>query len=103
MSHLSLQCSESPSDSHLLEDSPTIGRAIVNYPSHDTNLPPSSLSIPFPSARLVRLFSFFPFLSFVKCFFSLISLSLHIDHLCPSLLVASCCVVSGNTAENSSS
>ncbi|KAI1470176.1 RhoGAP-domain-containing protein [Daldinia caldariorum] len=52
MSHLSLQCSESPSsDSHLLEDSPTIGRAIVNYPSNDANLPPSPLSIPFPSAR----------------------------------------------------
>ncbi|KAI2629512.1 RhoGAP-domain-containing protein [Hypoxylon sp. NC1633] len=42
MSHLSVQCSESPSDSHL-EDSPTIGRALVNYPSADTSLP-SSLS-----------------------------------------------------------
>ncbi|KAI8957956.1 RhoGAP-domain-containing protein [Daldinia sp. FL1419] len=50
MSHLSLQCSESPSDSHHLDDSPTIGRAIVNYPSADAN-PASSLSIPFSSAK----------------------------------------------------
>ncbi|KAI1143279.1 RhoGAP-domain-containing protein [Hypoxylon sp. FL0543] len=46
MSHLSLQCSESPSDSQVLEDSPTIGRAVVNYPSADANPPPSlSLSV----------------------------------------------------------
>ncbi|KAI0833912.1 RhoGAP-domain-containing protein [Hypoxylon sp. FL0890] len=46
MSHLSLQCSESPSDSQVLEDSPTIGRAVVNYPSADANPPPSlSLSL----------------------------------------------------------
>ncbi|KAI1763198.1 RhoGAP-domain-containing protein [Hypoxylon sp. FL1150] len=41
MSHLTLQCSEGPSDSQLLEDSPTIGRAVVNYPSIDN--PPSML------------------------------------------------------------
>ncbi|KAI1107953.1 RhoGAP-domain-containing protein [Jackrogersella minutella] len=40
MSHLSLQCSESPSDPQVLDDSPTIGRAVVNYPSADTNPPP---------------------------------------------------------------
>ncbi|KAI2781643.1 hypothetical protein F4815DRAFT_70066 [Daldinia loculata] len=50
MSHLSLQCSESPLDSHHLEDSPTIGRAVVNYPLVGAN-PPLSLSIPPPSEK----------------------------------------------------
>ncbi|KAL7629127.1 Rho GTPase activating protein [Parahypoxylon ruwenzoriense] len=45
MSHLTLQRSESsPSDSHFQEDSPTIGRVVVNYPSADT-VPLPSLSI----------------------------------------------------------
>ncbi|KAI5866817.1 RhoGAP-domain-containing protein [Durotheca rogersii] len=43
MSHLTLQRSESPADSYLQEDSPTIGRVIVNYP------PPPADSIPPPS------------------------------------------------------
>ncbi|KAI0889760.1 RhoGAP-domain-containing protein [Annulohypoxylon maeteangense] len=46
MSHLSLQCSESPPDSQVLEDSPTIGRVVVNYPSADTDLS-SFPSVPF--------------------------------------------------------
>ncbi|KAI1414749.1 RhoGAP-domain-containing protein [Hypoxylon sp. FL1857] len=50
MSHLSLQCSESPSDSQVLEDSPTIGRAVVNYPSADTN-PAPSLSLQFSNTK----------------------------------------------------
>ncbi|KAI2615776.1 RhoGAP-domain-containing protein [Hypomontagnella submonticulosa] len=50
MSHLTLQCSDGPSDSQLLEDSPTIGRAVVNYPPADTN-PPPSLAIPFPGTK----------------------------------------------------
>ncbi|KAI1461846.1 RhoGAP-domain-containing protein [Annulohypoxylon moriforme] len=56
MSHLSLQCSESPPDSQVLEDSPTIGRAVVNYPSADANFnlsssPSSSSSIPFSTSK----------------------------------------------------
>ncbi|KAI0173361.1 RhoGAP-domain-containing protein [Hypoxylon sp. FL1284] len=42
MSHLTLQCSEAPSDSEVLDDSPTIGRAVVDYPSAG---PPPSLSV----------------------------------------------------------
>ncbi|KAI0147943.1 RhoGAP-domain-containing protein [Hypoxylon sp. NC0597] len=50
MSHLSLQCSESPSDSQVLEDSPTIGRAVVNYPPADAN-PSPSLSLSFNNTK----------------------------------------------------
>ncbi|KAI1373219.1 RhoGAP-domain-containing protein [Hypoxylon crocopeplum] len=53
MSHLSLQCSENPSDSHL-EDSPTIGRAVVNYPIADT-IPSPSLSISLTSTKQRKL------------------------------------------------
>ncbi|KAI2473584.1 RhoGAP-domain-containing protein [Annulohypoxylon bovei var. microspora] len=50
MSHLSLQCSESLPDSQVLEDSPTMGRAVVNYPSADTSSSSSS-PIPFSTTK----------------------------------------------------